>query len=618
MHSGEEGGSIMETEIAASSEAGKALPEPLSRIFDYLPEATMVIDRQGMVIGWNRAMEALTGIKAENMLGRGNYEYSLPLYGSRRPILVDQVISCQPAEGEYRTLVEREGTVSSENFCPGVGGNGAYLQFSAAAFYDDNGQILGGIQSFRDITEKRRTEEELLRIKKAVESASSAIWITDSKGQKVIYHNQAFADLFKYNGDDLNTLGGTRSLYVDIRTADLVYRTLKGGSTWNGEIAMHTSQGQVLPISMIGDVLKDENGLITAFVGVATDITLQKKTAADLIESRQRLADIIDFLPDATMVVDQEGVVIAWNHAMEEMTGVKAEEMLGRGDYEYALPFYGTRRPILIDLVSCPQEEIATQYQFIQKEKETLIAETHTPFVKGRESVLWGKANILYGTDNQPVGAIEAIRDITGRIRAEENLKISLESLQKTLEGTVNALAETVERRDPYTAGHQERVAGLACAIGEEMGITGERMQSLKIAAKIHDIGKIHLPADILSKPGLLNKLERAMINTHPRVGHEIVGMIPFSLPVAEIILQHHERMNGSGYPQGLKGEEIMLESCIIAVADVVEAMSMHRPYRPALGIEEALKEIFHNRGELYHDKVVEACLDVFARGFVL
>lgn len=598
--------------------AGPCLSDALARVFDYLPEAAMVVDCQGVIQGWNRAMESLTGVKAADMLGKGNYEYSLPFYGSRRPILLDQLLSYQPAESRYQLVRHDNGTVSSENLCPGVGENGAYLQFSASLILGDDGLVLGAIQSFRDITEKRRTEEELLRIKKAVESASSAIWITDSRGQKVIYHNQAFADLFKFSREELNALGGTRSLYVDLQTADLVYRTLKEGSTWSGEIALHTKDGKVLPISLTGDVVRDEYGQNTAFVGVATDITLHKKTAADLMESRQRLADIIDFLPDATMVVDREGVVIAWNHAMEEMTGVMAEEMLGKGDYEYSLPFYGSRRPILIDLVSRPQDEVETQYQFIQREKQTLIAETRTPCVKGREAVLWCKANILYGTDNQPVGAIEAIRDITARIRAEEGLKLSLDNLQETLEGTVNALAETVERRDPYTAGHQERVASLACAIGREMGVKGHRIETLRIAAKIHDIGKIHLPADILSKPGILNQLERAMINTHPRVGHEIVAMIPFSIPVAEIVLQHHERMDGSGYPQGLKGPEIMLESCIIAVADVVEAMSMHRPYRPALGIEEALKEIMENRGRLYHEDVVDACLAVFQKGFAL
>lgn len=247
-----------------------------------------------------------------------------------------------------------------------------------------------------------------------------------------------------------------------------------------------------------------------------------------------------------------------------------------------------------------------------------MIAETKFPRVNGQEMVLWGKANILYDTAGRKVGAIESIRDITERIEAENQLKQSYDNLQLTLEGTVKALSATTEKKDPYTAGHQARVAGLACAIGEQMGLDRDQIEIIRIAGTVHDIGKIHIPNDIINKPGRINEIERAYIKTHSQVGYDILKTIPFDKPVAATVLQHHERLDGSGYPAGLIGEQITLEARIIAVADVVEAMASHRPYRPALGVKAALDEIVNHRGTLYDPDVVDACWAIFQKGYVL
>ena len=207
--------------------------------------------------------------------------------------------------------------------------------------------------------------------------------------------------------------------------------------------------------------------------------------------------------------------------------------------------------------------------------------------------------------------------EITERKRAEEELKQSHEKLGKVLRETINALASTVEKRDPYTAGHQQRVAQLACAIAKEMGFSKDEIDGIRLAGAIHDIGKIHVPAEILSKPGRVSEIEFSMIKAHPQVGHDILRSIEFPWPIAPIVLQHHERVDGSGYPSGLSGEEILLEARVLAVADVVEAMASHRPYRPAFGIDKALDEISQNKGVLYHLKVVDACLRLFTeKGF--
>jgi len=207
----------------------------------------------------------------------------------------------------------------------------------------------------------------------------------------------------------------------------------------------------------------------------------------------------------------------------------------------------------------------------------------------------------------------ELIAVKAARQRVEEELRQSYVKLQRALEGIVHVLVSTVEMGDSYTAGHQRRVTQLACAIANEMGLPKGRIEGIRMAGLIHDIGKIDVPAEILSKPGPLDAFQFDLIKTHPQVGYNMLdGTIDFPWPVAEIVLQHHERMDGSGYPQGLSGEEILLEARILAVADVVEAMSSHRPYRPTLGVHEALVEILQNRGIFYDPEVVDACVKLF------
>jgi len=193
-----------------------------------------------------------------------------------------------------------------------------------------------------------------------------------------------------------------------------------------------------------------------------------------------------------------------------------------------------------------------------------------------------------------------------------------LQNLRKTVEGTIHAIAATVEARDPYTAGHQGRVADLTVAISKEMGLSKDQIESIRMAGLIHDLGKINVPAEILSKPGELSELEYKIIQTHPQVGYDLLKEIEFPWPIAEMVHQHHEKMDGSGYPQGLKGDDILLEARILAVADIVEAMSSHRPYRPALGIEEALAQIKQDKGKLLDPNVVDACLKLFKEGYQL
>ena len=195
--------------------------------------------------------------------------------------------------------------------------------------------------------------------------------------------------------------------------------------------------------------------------------------------------------------------------------------------------------------------------------------------------------------------------------RAAE-LAIANKELKDSLDDTMRAIAGIIEMRDPYTAGHQIRVADLSAAIARQMGLSEEQAHVIHLAGTVHDLGKINVPAEILSKPGKITDLEFGLIKIHPQAGYDILKGINFPWPIAQMVLQHHERLDGSGYSQGLKGDAILLEARILAVADVVEAISAHRPYRPGLGIDVALEEITKNRGKFYDPQVVEACLALF------
>lgn len=248
------------------------------------------------------------------------------------------------------------------------------------------------------------------------------------------------------------------------------------------------------------------------------------------------------------------------------------------------------------------------------------------PLINGNASV-FGIFNVYADEAHAfSVGEIDLLEEMAGdlafgvrtlHVRHERDLALEqsqqhLVQLRDSLEGTVRAIAAVVEMRDPYTSGHQARVAGLAAAIARQMGLPDEQVHAIRLAGMVHDLGKIRIPAEILAKPGKITDIEFSLIKVHPQAGYDILKSIAFPWPIAQMVLQHHERLDGSGYPQGLKGEQIDLGARILSVADVVEAISSHRPYRPALGVEAALNEITRARGTHFEPKVVDACLALF------
>ena len=222
---------------------------------------------------------------------------------------------------------------------------------------------------------------------------------------------------------------------------------------------------------------------------------------------------------------------------------------------------------------------------------------------------LFNSSKVTIGKENF---FLTQVTDITERKRMEEKLQHTLESLKKAVGTTIQVLVSALEAKDPYTSGHQSRCADVACAIAREMGLTEEIIEGISMAGTIHDIGKLSVPAEILTKPSKLTDLEFSLVKEHSRSGYEMLKEVESPWALAEIVHQHHERMNGTGYPGKLKGDEILLEARILAVADVVEAMASHRPYRPSLGIKAAIEEVEKNKGILYDADVVDACLRLF------
>jgi len=268
-------------------------------------------------------------------------------------------------------------------------------------------------------------------------------------------------------------------------------------------------------------------------------------------------------------------------------------------------------------VVEALKEELGKEELGVENKEQKKLARSRTlelELIRKDGSIVPVEVNYSFLRDAEirPVEILAIARDISERKRAQEEVKHSTERLIGALEHAILAMAIIVEMRDPYTAGHQQRVTQLACAIARQMGLSEEQISGLRLAGLIHDIGKVRVPAEILTNPNGLSEPEFMMIKAHPLLGYEILKGIDFPWPVAQIVLQHHERMDGSGYPSGLSGEDIIMEARILAVADVVEAMASHRPYRAALGINKALEEISQNKGVLYDSKAVDACLMLF------
>jgi PAS domain S-box-containing protein len=349
-------------------------------------------------------------------------------------------------------------------------------------------------------------------------------------------------------------------------------------------------------------VIRDRDHRIIFLEGTIQDITDRKRAEKALHESEDRYRSLYVDSRDAIMILSPERGFIAGNPAAVKLFACRDEQEFNKLSPELLSPEY---QPDGVRSLDRSLEMI----RLVLEKGSHFFEWTH----RRADGTDFSATVLLSRIERSESQLIQAtVRDITERKQAEEKLKDTLESLRKAVNTTIQVMVSAVEVRDPYTAGHQLRSADLARAIATEMGLPQKKVDGIRMAGSIHDIGKLSIPAEILSKPIKLTNLEFSLIKEHSRSGYEMLKDVESPWPLAEIVYQHHERMDGSGYPRNLKGDDILMEARIMAVADVVEAMASHRPYRAGLGIDAALSEIEKNRGIFYDDAVADACLRLF------
>ena len=451
---------------------------------------------------------------------------------------------------------------------------------------------------------KRRESEEALleteeRFRALVETSTDAIVSVNEKMQ-VIQWNRAASDLFGFPKElmmgkpvDILIPEKFRQKHLEgfkrfLATGDarLVGKT--------AEFECLRKDGTTRPIEL--SLSADNNNGPWTFTAIIRETTERRRALEALRESEERYRNLFEDSKDGVLIWTAEGKILGVNQAALETFGCKIEDMIGAEISEiYADP-----------------RDLAAFQQILDREGAVRGHELRLKKKDGAEMDGLLTATVRRGKDNTILGYQGIVRDVTDLKRNERELKRTLETLQRSISAITLTLSTVVESRDPYTAGHQKRVAHLSRAIAQEMDLSPNLCDAVHMAGTLHDIGKIAVPSEILSNPAKLSGKAFELIKDHPQTGYDILHEIEFPWPIADIVLQHHERMDGSGYPKGLSGNDIMLEARIIAVADVVESMASHRPYRHGLGIDVALNEIEKNKGTLYDDVIVDACLRLF------
>ncbi|MDD5492858.1 MAG: PAS domain S-box protein, partial [bacterium] len=468
--------------------------------------------------------------------------------------------------------------------------------------HDDQGKVTGFLGTDSDITELKNAEATLkqneARFRELYNNMSTCVAVYEAvnKGEDFIIKdiNKSCERIEKVNKEEVVNKS-VLTVFPGIKAFglfDVFKKVYQSGLPEHFPLSLYKDSR----ISGWKDnyVYKLPSGEIVA---VYDDVTERKQADEKSRIAKNELQAIFDSSPAMIFYKDKNDILVRVNKAYAEALEMTTEEINGRATSELFpvnaekyrlddLQVMNTGKPILNII-----EPMETKHG---------LRMVRTDKIPYRDE----KGNVI--------GVVGFVLDITDRIKAEEAEKQHYTKLQKTLEGTINALAVTTENRDPYTAGHQRRVADLAFHIGREMGLPADQVQGLKLAGLIHDIGKISIPLEILNKPGRLSEAEFTLIQGHSQVGYDILKNIDFSWPIAQIVLQHHERIDGTGYPAKIGDGDILLESKIISVADVVEAMASDRPYRPALGIDAALTEINQKKGQQYDSQIVDVCNKLF------
>jgi PAS domain S-box-containing protein len=571
-------------------EALRESEELFRSYLEYAPDGVYMSDLEGNFLYGNLKCEEIIGYRREELIGKNFLELNiLPENSLNKAAQLLQANMEGKSTGPNEIdLISKEGRLIPVEINTNV--------------VQRMGQRI--VLSFvRDITERKRADEALRESeslsRSLIDYMHDAMIILDWDGS-ILFANLAAARIIEFERPE-EFLGHNMIEYLHPdslqKAAEDIEAVKAGKMGFLSEYQLCSVTGRRLWVESIGGKIIFRNA--SANLVCIRDITERKLAEEALRKSEEKYRGILENMNEAYFELDLNGNLIFFNEAMILKTGYSRGELMGMSYRQYISP--ETCKPVskvFSELYKTGQSVSLFDYDVIMKGGQKRNYES------------W--ASLLFDRDNQPIGFRGMAHDITKRKMAEEELLRTLESLRKAVGATIQVMVLAVEARDPYTAGHQLRTADLARTIATDMGLPQGTIDAIRMAGSIHDIGKLYVPSEILTKPSKLTDIELSLIKEHSRRGYEMLKDVESPWPLAEIIYQHHERMNGSGYPRNLKGDDILMEARILAISDVVESMGSHRPYRPSLGIEAALEEIEKNRGTFYDTGAVDACLRVF------
>lgn len=580
------------SELKAAECVRRASEQKYRSLFEQSVDAIVLVAPDGMGMEANQSWLDLFGYTREE----------LP-HVNARDIYADPV-----DRGDFLRRIAEVGFVKDLVRFKRKDGTVFDCQRSVVALKDDEGVTVGFLNVKRDITEERDAQERLRRsatlLDRSQQIGHVGSWELDLRANHLTWSDETY----RIFGHEPQEFAATYEAFLDsIHPEDRarVYESY-AASVREGrdgyEIEHRIVRGDSDEIRLIHEKCvheRDAAGSIVRSIGMVEDITERNAAEAARRESEEQYRSLFEQSREAIAVVEPSGRILEANEAWLELFG-------------YALGELPTIR--MHDLYARPED----RDDFLRRISEQGSVQDEVRHLKKDGTVIdCHRSSVAKRNEGGEIIAIQTlVLNITERKRAEERLQQSFAQLERALQGTLDVIERIVETRDPYTAGHQKRVAELAVAIAHHMRLPEDSCVSLiGTAALIHDIGKIAVPSEILSKPGKLSEPEFLLIKAHPRVAYDILKQAELPYPVPEIVLQHHERYDGTGYPSGLCGDDILPEASILAVADVVEAMYSHRPYRAGLGIDAAIGEIRDGSGTRYHPDVVDACIAAFRDG---
>jgi len=556
-------------------------------------DAVTITDLDGNIMyASERAAHIYGAAGAQELIGKSSFIFIAPENREKFLLNIKRTLKEGFLSGVEYTFLQKDGS----RFLGAM---------NISAIKDAKGKAVALLGSIRDVTRNRQMEGRLKKTEenyKAIfNGVNDAIMILDPRTGGIIDANKKAAEMKGCTYDELKAKG--LKLFMPDTKEEEYERVLdeyrkavedKGYHVFEWRNLKKDGCEQWVEMSLKKDRIDGEDYLLA----IARDITDRKRTEKEIRNSEEMFRSLIDASPDAVFVADSAGMILYASDKALELYGVPRMDMLvGKNASDFSA---NDEKPRVLEAFGKVVRE-GNAHNF-----EVVIIRHNNEKVTGEAN-----ATLIKTPDGAPKAVMVTIRDITEKKKMEIELKQSYMAVKKVMDGIIIAMEKLVEKKDTYTVGHQHRTAQLARAIAKEMGLSPEQMNCVYISALIHDIGKIFVSGSILNKVGSLTPEEYEIIKKHPAAGYDVLKSIDFPWPIADIILQHHERLDGSGYPYGLTGDKIYLESRIISVADVVEAITFARPYRPACGIDVALGEITANKGKLFDVEVVDICVNL-------